>query len=232
MFKIQQAIVFFLGLFTTTYAQINSAEYAIKISDVEIKNSSLSEMYKIAQANVDYVSFQLKFNKDKSEFSIIDNLELEENTIKLVKIFSKYKGKIFIENDSVYSEKEIDNKDYILISNFNFEWEVTNENKKIGNYVCYKAIGEQIVTNKTNIIHLPITAWFCPEIPFQFGPNGFGKLPGLIFELQVDSVTYGLKSLKMNENKLKFSKIDTNKIISKEKYDEIINKNNLYLIEN
>lgn len=59
-----------------------------------------------------------------------------------------------------------------------FEWKITNDQKKILNYVCQKATlhykGRDYV------------AWFSSEIPLQNGPWKFGGLPGLIFEI-VDS---------------------------------------------
>ncbi|HRJ14480.1 MAG TPA: GLPGLI family protein, partial [Saprospiraceae bacterium] len=34
-----------------------------------------------------------------------------------------------------------------------------------------------------------VTAWFTPQIPVQTGPAGYGMLPGLILEVNVDNGT-------------------------------------------
>jgi GLPGLI family protein len=44
----------------------------------------------------------------------------------------------------------------------------------------------------------PVEAWFCPEIPFAYGPRGFGGLPGLILELRYDRSVIGLESLQLS----------------------------------
>jgi GLPGLI family protein len=61
------------------------------------------------------------------------------------------------------------------------QWEIENETRIIKGYRCRKA---------TTIIDFnhrkrgEVTAWFCPDLPFQFGPLGFAGLPGLIFRIK------------------------------------------------
>ena len=102
------------------------------------------------------------------------------------------------------------------------------ENKKIGNYSCYKAITNKKTKNNNSI---PIIAWYCPELAYQFGPNGYGNLPGLIVELQIDNVIYGLKSINFDDKTIKFKEIDFKKIISLDKYDEIIKEKMKFVLD-
>lgn len=59
-------------------------------------------------------------------------------------------------------------------------WKLAGETKKIQGYECMKAT----MTNKVN--NQPIVAWFTEAIPVPSGPAGFGGLPGLILEVDVN----------------------------------------------
>lgn len=59
-------------------------------------------------------------------------------------------------------------------------WKLTGETKKIQGYDCMKAT----MINKAN--NQPIVAWFTEAIPVPSGPAGFGGLPGLILEADVN----------------------------------------------
>ena len=81
-------------------------------------------------------------------------------------------------------------------------WKLTGEMKKIQNYDCMKAT----MINKVN--NQPIVAWFTEAIPVPSGPAGFGGLPGLILEVDVNDgdMTYlmtkvDFKSLTNNDLK-------------------------------
>jgi hypothetical protein len=56
-------------------------------------------------------------------------------------------------------------------------------------------------------------------------------LPGLIVELQIDKVIYGLKSINFDDKTIKFQEIDMKKVISKEKYDEIIKEKMKFILD-
>ncbi|AXE19749.1 GLPGLI family protein [Runella rosea] len=82
-------------------------------------------------------------------------------------------------------------------------WKLAGETKKIQGYDCMKAT----MTNKVN--NQPIVAWFTEAIPVPSGPAGFGGLPGLILEVDVNDgdMIYSLtkaefKKLAANDIKL------------------------------
>ena len=82
-----------------------------------------------------------------------------------------------------------------------FNWQITNEKQKIGDYEAQKAT--------TEFGGRQWTAWFTPEIPIQDGPYKFSGLPGLIVKIEDAGQNY-LWTLeankKLNQN------IDTNKL--------------------
>lgn len=61
-----------------------------------------------------------------------------------------------------------------------YRWKILNEIKEVEGYLCMKA--ETTDTIKSQVIH----AWFTDRIPFYGGPEGFGGLPGLILELDIN----------------------------------------------
>jgi GLPGLI family protein len=44
-----------------------------------------------------------------------------------------------------------------------------------------------------------VSAWYCPSIPYSYGPNGHFGLPGLIFELEDVGVLFALKLIFLNK---------------------------------
>ena len=85
-----------------------------------------------------------------------------------------------IVNKKIYSGKEF------LIELPNFKWKLSQESKEIGNYICYKASTTRYLEGRNGKIERKVTAWYAPDIPYNFGPKDYNGLPGLILELQDD----------------------------------------------
>ncbi|WP_052158287.1 GLPGLI family protein [Lacinutrix jangbogonensis] len=77
----------------------------------------------------------------------------------------------------------IGNKSYKISEKIsNFDWELIEEEKTIGNIVCYKA--------KTTYRGRDYIAWYAPSIQLMFGPWKFSGLPGLILEIYDTQKTF------------------------------------------
>ena len=92
-------------------------------------------------------------------------------------------------------EQDIMGKEYLIKDKAEpFEWELSEETKKVGNYTVQKASFTKIVDSKrfsTGMTEmenvkdtLQVTVWFTPEIPVSHGPENYFGLPGLILEVQ------------------------------------------------
>ncbi|MEA3424659.1 MAG: GLPGLI family protein [Bacteroidota bacterium] len=57
-----------------------------------------------------------------------------------------------------------------------FNWNITTQTKKIGDFICQMATG--------NCRGRLYTVWFCSDIPFSAGPWKLAGLPGLILEAE------------------------------------------------
>ena len=97
-----------------------------------------------------------------------------------------------------------------------------NETKQIGAYLCYKATSEQVVVNSKGTFKHPIVAWYCPNIPFNFGPKGYSGLPGLILELQIRNITWGVTKIELSKENKIIEKPKKGKLITEEEFKKII----------
>lgn len=70
-------------------------------------------------------------------------------------------------------------------------WKLETDRKTIGTYSCRKATA--------TIDTLNVTAWFCPEIAVNDGPDIFWGLPGLILEVDVNQ---GMRLITINTVKI------------------------------
>ena len=95
-------------------------------------------------------------------------------------------------------------------------WKILGDAKEIAGYVCQKA--------STKIDTTEVIAWFCPTIPVPSGPNGFGQLPGLIMEVQMDErTTITADSVELKPiNTADFEQPKGGKVVNRTEYDQIV----------
>jgi GLPGLI family protein len=106
-------------------------------------------------------------------------------------------------------EQEMMGKEYLIQDKAEpFEWELSEETKKVGNYTAQKASFTKIVdsnrfstgmTEMENVKDtLQVTVWFTPEIPVSHGPEYYFGLPGLILEVQNQGRTLICEKIELN----------------------------------
>jgi GLPGLI family protein len=106
-------------------------------------------------------------------------------------------------------EQEMMGKEYLIQDKAEpFEWELSEETKKVGNYTAQKASFTKIVDSKrfsTGMTEmenvkdtLQVTVWFTPEIPVSHGPEYYFGLPGLILEVQNQGRTLICEKIELN----------------------------------
>jgi GLPGLI family protein len=146
------------------------------------------------------------------------------DNVNYAEIFSEVLGIYYRKQaDSiVYNALDDDNLGKLII-NFKdtLKWKLTNETKTIDNYTCYKATSSYQIDNGLKLYTNNVVAWYCPALPFQYGPKGFGGLPGLIFEIQDQRVNFGIISIKQIE-KLRIQKPEEGRSIKKVEYDKLL----------
>ena len=169
------------------------------------------------------VKFKLEFVNKTSVFAVSDGLD---NGL-------KPKGGLYanklISNGSYYCDlnkdlqlRKVDEEILVASQPSKIKWVLTQESKKINNYVCYKAISSVTNKNSTGVYTFEIIAWFAPEIPVPFGPKQFIGLPGLILELKDTHYTFYVDKIELFTKEKPIIKPFKGKIISEEKYKERI----------
>ncbi|WP_299522430.1 GLPGLI family protein [uncultured Lutibacter sp.] len=228
---------FFLILFNvfTTYSQLYSGKIHYKkqlISDSKSNdtkqiNSYLSKKDIELKKTLDDINFILQFNKEESLFFVENiNMEVEENRYYKLSILTGGNSGIWYLNSKDKSRLRQINafgQDFLIKSNMNsVSWELINESKKIGNYICFKATSNYVVNNSKGTFNHPVVAWYTDKLPINFGPIGYGGLPGLIMELSVRNVKYYINKIELNPKIESEIMIPTKgKMVSEEEFEEI-----------
>lgn len=224
-------LIYTLLFVTVLYSQQKniSVEYVVKIDDEkELFNSnpSLRKMFDDARMGVNSLLFNLIINKSGTKFYENAILSSDERNSKNAIIFAGYSGVTYQFQNSIFQKMRYLEKDILVKEPLRNNWELHMETKLIDNYLCYKATNVNIIDNGSGkIFNHPVIAWYCPELPYSFGPNGYSNLPGLILELQVRNVVFGAKKVDL-DSKLDFDSSFLNKVktISLEDYNKKLQK--------
>lgn len=206
-----KTIVLFFSLLLSGFLfaqQKNVAvEYTVKIHDEEglsfSNNPSARRLFEQAMANADNLSFSLIITDSGSKF--YENSSLSKSGDGVFKmnatLFTGYDSVVFQYFDNLYSASNFIDREIMVKEDLKDNWQLHNETKMIDNYQCYKATNVNRVDNGSGkIFNHPVTAWYCPKLPYSYGPNGYSNLPGLILELQVRNVVYGVKKIDLNSD--------------------------------
>jgi len=110
-----------------------------------------------------------------------------------LELYKTYELKFFKDylNKKIYAELYTSGKKQVIDSFFDWNWEITEDEKVISGYVCKKAI------SRMQGYHFE--AWFTDEIPVSAGPEKFDGLPGLILYVNTGAVEFVAKSIRFLE---------------------------------
>lgn len=205
--------------------------YEIKTIDFELSKSTVHDDFlnSIIQSAKEQ-KFNLVFTPSSSKFSPENTMstgnEDEERIKKLASL--RFTIDYIYYSDRATSREFFKKDDGTVIERKlqELEWQITGESKFISDYECYKAILKQkyVARNGEEKISL-ITAWFCPSLPFPYGPKEFGGLPGLILELTEKSTTYLATKIIMSKTSNVFIILPSGKTITEEQYSRQILSN-------
>lgn len=174
--------------------QSGSVIYSIKSDPAKIfKNAQLPiEMQKVINKldnEIPSLEFELKFNKKNSFFSMKPSMNQDDSGyIKKLAIISTQGNSLFfsdLDKKLIIKQTSFLDKNYLIHIPMNsIKWKLINEQKKIGDYICYKAITTKETNGplKEKFKSITHTVWYCPSITFNYGPYEIAGLPGLVLE--------------------------------------------------
>ncbi len=203
-------------------AQTNSATvlYKISLNSDSFENFS-DELAKEMIKQSDSVYAMLNFNSTASNYYVDLKSSKLHGSPNLTRIFGGGDGYFYFnqENKEMLHENLV--LDYpVVISKKPIDWIIIDEETKLINgYLCKKAIRKRSEINDAGLAKKSeLIAWFCPEIPFSFGPERFEGLPGLVIECNNNIVKFELEKITWHEVELVINKPSRGKIISEEEF--------------
>ncbi|MBD3723355.1 MAG: GLPGLI family protein [Flavobacteriaceae bacterium] len=203
-------------------------EYSTILEPVLTKkydDDKFNELNRKINESLNNKSFYLEANSKGFIFSESEIIRKDEEQEKIEKLANS----IYTINSFYYSKsgnelyKVLD--DVSIKVNNEFNWILLEDSKTIDNYICYKATCTiSFKTRYSGTGTKEITVWYTPEINFNYGPNGYMGLPGLILELEYNKTKLVAKKIEFfkEENKIY---IPNNKIITEEEYIKKLKEN-------
>ena len=236
--KTLNILLLFSLISITAFSQTKKQYAKVKVGySVKTHLDKDNEIYKIyekyspglvsrAEAIDSEIDFSLIFNDSISIFYLEKKLFSDNRAASFVIRNSSYYGRIKQQSNDYITEELQESFGKFLVSRPYQKWELHDETKMIGDYVCFKATTFYTVTNpKGKVFKHSFTAWYAPQLPYKFGPAGYGNLPGLIIELQGNRATYGVKKIQFydetEDEKIKMPKIKKLKLITEGKLEAL-----------
>lgn len=212
-------IIIFFSSITFSFAQYSGrVTYKSFFSESEATEELKTNNRMLYQEKLDeemmakMLRFSLDFNQDESLFYLSESMisDAEEIATK------KYVIGLFYGIDKFYINKTTNELIEQLYYTFgkilkkkeaNFiHWELKNETKIINGYLCYKANYTYIQKWKGNEFPWKVVAWYCPSIPFNYGPIRYSGLPGMILELTEKNRGYIVEKIEFFDKALQIEK--------------------------
>lgn len=224
-------IVYFFILFSANqFSQSGEIIYEAELlmkedSSNDSKKAKQNADFEVIMKNQKKVTYKLIFNKNESIFKKEEKLIIDEPKLNLVKILVG--NGLFYTNTflkKTLNKTEFSGKEF-LIEVPQFNWKLTQESKKIGQYICFKATTSKEIDTRRGKSTKKISAWYTLQIPFNFGPKDYNGLPGLILELQEDSLLFNVKKISLfPDKKTEIVKPEKGEKVTQKEYDSIVKK--------
>ena len=190
--------------------------YKYQSNTSEQKDVPKIELFSTLDKKAKDIRFILTFNRNESYFEVERSVENDYAPITMSyanSIISKGKYYTNLEKNEVVREFETFGEKFLISSEIivNSDWVLTNETKKIGDFLCFKAVKEKTIINSVKKTDFEIIAWYTPALPVRFGPRDYHNLPGLILELTDTHYTFYVEKVQIiDDDEVKIKRISGN----------------------
>ena len=235
MKKVIIIICLFININLFSQKSFKSAEviYTVKIAkessfENPLKPNRFRDFQKKMNNFSEKLNYTLIFNENNSLFYLNSKLALdnEDKMTKLALAINKGDNIFFVDRKKniILEQKSFLGDDFLVQSSISeLKWQLINEKRIIGKYTCYKAKLE-LKNNSPSRKKAPFTtyiAWYCPDIPFSYGPFDFNGLPGLILEFSIKERTYLASTIKLKKESIVIDMPTKGKLVKKEELNTI-----------
>ncbi|MEM1339591.1 MAG: GLPGLI family protein [Bacteroidota bacterium] len=187
--------------------------YKYKPNMLENNDVGLNGIFNELDKQAENISFSLIFKGFESFFEVEGSMENDYAPIAMSyanAIISKGKYYTNLQENEVVREFETLGEKFLISSEISIssDWVLTKETKKIGNFLCFKALKQKTIENSIKKTDFEIIAWYTPELPVRFGPRDYNGLPGLILELTDTHFTFYVEKVQiLNEKTVEMKRI-------------------------
>lgn len=162
-------------------------------NNLKIENQ-VNEIYK----NANDVTTILNFNEELSEYYVKDKLGIgNEQDINITHIMAGSEKTFYTFNSTMnYTNNTLDCYllgECFLIENTLPKWILKQETKMIQGFLCYLAVLINPGNGKQSL-----EAWYTPKLPYQYGVMEYYGLPGVILELNRNTITITAIKIELN----------------------------------
>lgn len=223
-----------IGFFSFLHAQVKRGEvtYKIKFNNTSAptqaakKNASFAPYARALGKAEEIVSFKLIFNNTQSLFFKEKMMVSDYEPLVYQSAMAINPG-YYYTNIATNEKLKVDvvfDKSFIINVNKVIPWKITEESKKIAGYICHKAIvNEKSLTDGSEY---QVEAWFTKQLPYFFGPNQYGALPGLVLELKLNKYTIYCEKINLEPKiDITIKKPEEGEYVASEKEFALIAKN-------
>lgn len=213
-------ILIFLFCFTVSYSQHSGVvRYNVLMPENEkVIGTKTEDFFKDIQKTGSKRTYTLEFNATQAHFFLNKGMKTDREEDNVVEKVTS----ILIGSSNYYDRgKRIsineNNNGALLEDDFSKDWVISTENKKVSDYLCYKATYVKYFKKNNETKSRIITAWFAPSLPYPFGPKGYNGLPGLVLELSDNDIVLFVDSIAIQGKPIEI-KFPKGKVISEEEY--------------
>lgn len=211
------------GVITYKTLTVNSSERTAILKS----NEQVLAFMKIVDEEIGNNEFLLMFDKNVSHFELKNKVTSDYKKDKMLSDFASQitsRGIYFVDSSTgqILNQFENSGATFLIESNAkDFKWTLTNETKKIGEYICFKATTSYLSINSKGENTVSVTAWYAPKIQIPFGPKNFVGLSGLVLELQERNIVFYASSIDFKpSNKIFIEKPEKGIKITEKEYQK------------
>ena len=212
------------------YAQMRSLsvvyEVEVKYDERELKNENREEraayIALIDKKNENKDFYLLNFREGLYSYLVKESMPAQLVINGGIQTFNLSDQSRYIDFNTgeSYSIRSLFGKDFTVKERVReYDWElVVDEEELIAGKLCKKAIFRE----KSGGL---VIAWYCPEIPFPVGPNGYHGLLGLIMQLDVPGeALYTVQSVEYTDDAVDMGMDKAATVVSRAEFKRIREK--------
>ena len=195
-------LFYFLFLTYAFYGQNLSVEVIYDFG-TDNKKITITDEFKFFENT----EFRLICNNTKSRFELIEKSHIDASKVNKNFVALAGASGIFYKDLAINEHLRTKSfrKESFIISNIpydnRYKWKLTKETKKIGGYICYKAVHTDSGELEGRKFSIETVVYYAPDLLLPFGPIHFYGLPGLVLEAQSHNYYFIAKKVEVYNDK-------------------------------